>query len=337
MPAEFDTGFFVRTPAWHLGGEVHDDYPESWAQAREWGGLMWEPVKVPNFGFNGIRVDGTVTHDPADAESGDYFVDQDATRIIRDDTGARLAVRDGDPTIITHEEMGAVVEAILEQPNVKYDTAGSLQGGRSVWALVYLDEPITLPGDNSLTLPYCALLNRHDGQGSFKALPTTVRVQCSNTFSAAEAEGERNNVAFTFRHTKSWRDHIEEARQTIRGLRRDFSRYVELATDWAQIPVTAAQAEAFVVEFIPSPPEALVSDRVAKNVETARQAVRDILAGPTTETIRGTAFGLVQAAGEYLDHYRRARSADSHYARQLLRPEPLKTQAVELVRELVKA
>ena len=42
--------------------------------------------------------------------------------------------------------MGEIVEAVLAQPNVKWETAGVLDGGRSVWCLALLDEPITLPG-----------------------------------------------------------------------------------------------------------------------------------------------------------------------------------------------
>jgi len=335
MPANFDTGFFVIEPAWHGEGYVADRYPENWTEAREWAGLMWEPIEAPSFGYNGIREDGTTTHSPTEAVTGDYFADKDQKRIVRSDTGALLAVRDKGYTLIDHYEMGAVVDAITGQPNVKYETAGSLQGGRAVWALCLLDEPIVLPGDNTPTYPFLALLNRHDGAGAFKALSTSVRIVCSNTFSAAEMQGERSNTVFTFRHSANWKDHIEEARQTIKGLRVDFNRYVELASDLANVPVTAQQREAFVVEFIPMPSASLVSDRVARNVETARQAVRDILNSETTETINGTAFGLVQAAGQYLDHYRATRTDDSHYARQLLRPEKLKSTAVKLVRDLV--
>lgn len=337
MPADFETGFTVREASWHRGETVHADYPKDWAQAREWAGLMWEPIEAPSFGFNGLRADGTVTHDPAEAETGDYFADVDQKRIVRSDTGALLAVRNEIYTPITHEEMGSVVDALTEQPNVKYDTGGSLQGGRAVWALCLLDEPVVLPGDNSQTFPFLALLNRHDGSGAFKALSTSWRIVCSNTFNAAEMQGEKSSTVFTFYHSKNWKDYIEEARLTIRGLRTDFARYVELASDLSNIPVTAEQREAFVVEFIPMPAATLVSDRVARNVETARQAVRGILNSPTTETINGTAFGLVQAAGEYLDHYRATRTDDSHYARQLLRPEKLKSSAVKIVRELVKA
>ena len=46
------------------------------------------------------------------------------------------------------------------------------------------------------------------------------------------------------------------------------------------------------------------------------------------------AYGLMQAAGEYLDHVRTARSWETRLNRTLIRPEPLKHRALSLIREL---
>jgi Domain of unknown function (DUF932) len=92
-----------------------------------------------------------------------------------------------------------------------------------------------------------------------------------------------------------------------------------------------------VTEFIPMPPQGLVTDRVARNVEEARQALRMIFESKTTEQVAGTGYGLVQAAGEYLDHVRNARSWETRLNRTLIRPEPLKHRALSLIREVVSA
>jgi hypothetical protein len=85
------------------------------------------------------------------------------------------------------------------------------------------------------------------------------------------------------------------------------------------------------------PPDGLVTDRVVRNVEDARKALRAILASPSTEQIADTGYGLVQAAGEYLDHARRSRSWETKLGRTLMRPEPLKAKALTLVRQLTNA
>ncbi|HEU5032728.1 MAG TPA: DUF932 domain-containing protein [Spirillospora sp.] len=350
MSAEFDSGMFVREPAWHRMGNVVQERPESWQQAREWAGLLWEPVEEPVIGYTGdfagieARLEGLADGMSNDAEIDGlrdvisrFHVIEGRKRIVRSDTGATLGVPTSEYAIISHAEMGEVIEALLDQRNVNYETLVSLQGGRAIAALLQLDEPVQLPGDPSVTLPYLAVTTRHDGTGALKALTTSVRIVCWNTFSAAESQGERNGTAFTFGHSRGWRDRVEEAKLTLAGTRAEFAAYVEVAETLAKVPVTEAQATEFVARFVPMPPESLVSDRVVRNVEQARDAVRTILAGPTSDGIGGTAFGLVQAAGEYLDHYRAYRSMDSYFTRQLLRPEPLKAKAVQLVREIVGA
>jgi len=66
--------------------------------------------------------------------------------------------------------------------------------------------------------------------------------------------------------------------------------------------------------------------------------VRAIFDGPTIpEAHRNTAYGLVQAGIEYLDHLRSYRNSDTYLGRTLLRDEPLKRKLVPMVRELAAA
>jgi hypothetical protein len=165
-----------------------------------------------------------------------------------------------------------------------------------------------------------------------------VRIVCSIiTFRAAELEGDRTGATFSFAHRRNWHARIDEAREAVTGARREMARYRELAEQLLGIPVTAQQRERFVRQFIPAPPEGLATGRVARNVEEARQAVRAILGSPTTAPVADTAYGLVQAAGEHLDHVRRARTWETRLGRTLIRPEPLKAKALTLVRDIFRA
>jgi phage/plasmid-like protein (TIGR03299 family) len=239
--------------------------------------------------------------------------------------------------VIDHEEMGSIIEAVLSQPNVKWETAGVLDDGRTVWCLALLDEPIELPGDNTITMPYMAMTNRHGVPGACTLRATAVRIVCANTFRAAELEGDRTGATFSFQHRTNWRNRIDEARQAVTGVRHEMTQYIALAKDLLDLQITTRQREQFLAEFIPMPPEGLVTDRVVRNVEEARQAIRNILASPTSCEIANTAYGLVQASGEYLDHVRRSRSWETKLGRTLIRPEPLKAKALSIVRALANA
>lgn len=327
MPANVESMFSVREMPWHGEGLVLGGYPGSWGEARRLAGLEWEPVAEPVYALASVGGGGGALYEPVAGWK----------RIVRSDTGATLSVNRDSYTLIRHAEMGEIVEAVLSQANVKWETAGVLDEGRAVWCLAMLDEPIELSRDASVTMPYLAITNRHDGGGSCALRATAVRIVCANTFRAAEMEGERHGLTFAFRHCRGWRDRMDEARQAVTGARREMARYRQLAAELLGIRVTARQRELFVAEFVPMPPAGLVSDRVVGNVEEARRALRAIFDSPTTAGVADTAYGLVQAAGEYLDHVRRARTWETRLNRTLIRPEPLKAKALGLAREVARA
>jgi phage/plasmid-like protein (TIGR03299 family) len=327
MPANVESMFSVRQMPWHQEGIILGDYPGTWAEAHVLAGLDWDPETTGVYTATGLNPDGTVACELIEGWQA----------IIRSDTAAVLSINKDSYTLIGHGEMGEIVEAVLAQPNVKWETAGVLDGGRSVWCLALLDEPVTLPLDDSPTLPYLAITNRHDGTAACALRATAVRIVCANTFRASELEGERTGATFSFIHKSSWRSRIEDARQAVTGARTEIRRYQELAHELLTILVSPRQRELFVTEFIPMPPQGLVTDRVARNVEEARQALRLIFESKTTEQVAGTAYGLMQAAGEYLDHVRTARSWETRLNRTLIRPEPLKHRALSLIREVVSA
>jgi phage/plasmid-like protein (TIGR03299 family) len=328
MPANVESMFSVRTMPWHRQGEVPHEYPGSWADARRLAGLDWDPITEAVYEPRGVDDTGQPVYEPIDGWK----------RIARSDTGATLWISRDSYTVIDHRAMGEIVEAVLAQPNVTWETAGVLDAGRAVWCLAMLDEPITLAGDDAtLTVPYMALTNRHGQPGACILRATAVRIVCANTFRAAELEGERTGATFAFAHRANWRDRIDEARQAVTGVRREMHDYRQLAEHLLGIRITDRQRERFVTEFVPMPPEGLVSERVVRNVDEARNALRAILTGPTTAAVADTGYGLVQAAGEYLDHVRRARSWETRLGRTLIRPEPLKAKALTLVRELADA
>jgi phage/plasmid-like protein (TIGR03299 family) len=337
MPAYFDTGFTVREPAWHGLGHVLTDYPADWSEARRMAGLEWEPEMAPIF----ARTEGTVGYDVdlGPVVTPDRYDEVESHRMVRrSDTKQLLGVVGRQFEPVTHEQMGEVIEAILEQPGVRYETAGSIKDGAKTWALARLDEPTYVAGDDSPTYPYIAALNGHDGTSAFQLLPTSVRIVCWNTYQAATMEGQRHGRTFSFRHTGTVMQRVEEAKAAIMGTREEHARWTELANDLAALPANEHVWRRFVNEFIPDPAEqagSVVSDRVRANVARNRGELYSLIEGsPTTDGHRGNALGLVDAAVEYLDFLRGYKSSDTLMGRTMLRPEPLKARAVKLAKEV---
>lgn len=349
MPANVESAFYVREPAWHKEGIVIDDYPEDWDSARKLAGLEWDPIEMPSYAMDsGVLSEVMMRAEAGLADWGDgqrlidsIHEEKDFKRIVRNDTGKTLAVTSNKYAIIGNNDMGEIVNALLQPEKtkvaVKYNAGGSLDGGKQTWILVEIGDGIVLPGDFTLTKNFLAILNRHDGGGACKAVQTDVRVVCANTFSLADARAEADKTVYSFVHRQSWRDRIEEVAEAIAGAQSAHAAYIEYASELLGIHVTAKQTTEFVERFVPMPVADVISDRVAANIEEARLQVYSCLHSPTTEPIADTAFGLVQAAGEYLDHLRTYRSRDTYINRTLLKPEPLKAKASKLVLEIVGA
>lgn len=315
MPDYFESGMFVRQAPWHKLGNIIDKAPESIEEARRLAGLEWEPEAVPIYNAKGEPIKGW-------------------QGIQRNDTQDLLNIARDSYEIVMNQETFEIVWSVMGQ-GAYLDTAGSVREGRQVWALAHLDEPMQIAGDPSLVFPYIVMLTSHDGTAACKVLPTTVRVVCWNTFQMAAREGDRTGIQLSFRHTSKVKDRIEQAKRAIEGTRNFAGAWAEQANHLSNLLVGRKQIEFFVNEFIPPPPpHVTMTDRQADNLLMSRQTLRWLInEGPANEGIRHTAYGLYQAAGEYLDHYRSVHTLDSYIGRTLLKAEPAKAKAMKLAKE----
>ena len=306
-----DRVFSVREPMWHQLGEVLTDYPTREEAQR----LVhdWEPVTEPVY-----------TRQPVVTASGalewTYEEVIEKKALVRSDNRNVLSVQNDTYEPVHNSTLWDIAEAVQQSgADVMYETAGSLKGGRKVWIMLRLEQPVVVKGDpQGATIPYFVLQNAHDGSASCRGQGVQTRIVCDNTAQMADLEALENGTAFNFHHTKNVEDRIAEARQALAGWRENIAtwqRYHEMLVDR---PVTTTQRANFVEKFIPMPPGHTVSQIVVDNVQRDRDVLRSIFTTPTMEGISNTAYGLVQAATEYQTHYRRARSVESRFQRTYL-------------------
>lgn len=368
MSASVDKMFSVRQQVWWQGtsedhgqASILGDHPK-WEAARVLAGLDWDPEQEPLLRpanetdlrrqlaevlFDAEMNDAQRLDELVAVIQGSHPVIDGWKHVHRSDTHGTLACTMDTYQVISNSAFGEIFDAVLGQDNVKFETGGCLEGGKKVWMLAKLDEPVLLPGDDQTsTYPYLSLMSRHDAMGATVLKATMVRIVCANTFKMAEmSTGSEKTVkrndgnTFTFIHRGDWRSRFEEAKQAVGNVRAEARAYQALAAELLLVKTDKSVTEKFVNTFIPAPPAGMASNRVLANVETSRDSLRKILASDTIEGagIGGTAYGLVQAAGEYLDHARKARSWETKLNRTLLQPEPLKAKALSIVRELTAA
>jgi phage/plasmid-like protein (TIGR03299 family) len=320
-----DGVFAVRDAGWHGLCEVLPDHPtrqEAQAIAHPWEPIT-EPVyrKVPQ-----VAEDGTLVEH--------YEVVEDFQAVVRSDDGTTLSVNPTSLEVVKNSTMYDIAEVLegVDKASVKYETGGSLFGGRKVWLLLRLAEPLVIKGSgpHSEVIPYYALQDSKDGTGSFRGQATMTKIVCDNTCQMADLDASVRGTEFVFRHSKNINERIEEAKAALAGWRESVQAFRLMSEHLCTVDVTKEQRELFIEQFIPMPQVHTVSQRVVSNVESARNQLRGILDGPTCEGIGFTSYGLVQASVEYLNHYRKARTAETRFKRAYLDRSRITADAVEL-------
>lgn len=345
MAHMFETGFSVREVPWHGLGNVLDGYPGTWAQARSLAGLDWDPIEVPAYEVGELYSDGRAS----------VSLIEDFKQIKRNDTNARLAIVQDGYQMITHDALGEIFEAIQEKSDgdILYETAGSLDGGKKVWVLSKLGPALQLPGDPSPLQPYMALMTSHDGTAALRVIGTGVRIVCMNTWHAADIDSTMKGSTFSFKHTKNWRDRVEDAKNALTNTRDNIDHVVAEAKDMLRVKLNAKQMTWFINEFAVHRTVSntvgkqsfgkrelaarLDQPRVKASLDFTITKLQEIMDSETTLGIRGTVWGAVQAGGEFSDHFRDTKNQASLFNRTVLADrEPLKLAAVRLASEALK-
>jgi phage/plasmid-like protein (TIGR03299 family) len=180
---DFSTGragmAFIGATPWHgLGQELTPGAPlETWQVEA---GLDFTVVKTP-----------VCYSVPMDSEKGPragsgtgLATSKDFCVLYRDDTGADLSVVSPKYQIVQPHEIIGFYRDLTERYGFQLETAGSLKGGRKIWALANTKSAMQLRGRDENKL-YLLLATSFDGSMSTQARLTNVRVVCNNTIEVA--------------------------------------------------------------------------------------------------------------------------------------------------------
>ena len=189
MSANVERMFYVRTAPWHGLGVKVLSAPDS-KKALSLAGLDWKVNQEPIYTEN-------------DEEIAGYKAN------VRDKDRKILGVVSDRYKIVQNEEAFAFTDALLGE-GVRYETAGSLQGGRKVWLLAHLPHEYIISGER--ISPYLVFFNSHDGSGAIKAAITPIRVVCQNTLNLALSTAKRS---WSMIHTGDIQGKITEARNSL--------------------------------------------------------------------------------------------------------------------------
>lgn len=189
MAANVESMFYVRETPWHGLGTKVLEAPTS-KDALILAGLDWHVVQEPVYTGQNELVQGYKAN-------------------VRDSDRKVLGVVTDRYKIVQNEEAFSFTDALLGE-GVRYETAGSLQGGKSVWLLAHLPHEYIISGER--ISPYLLFSNTHDGSGAVKVAITPIRVVCCNTLNLALQTAKRS---WSMNHTGNVKDKMEEAKNTL--------------------------------------------------------------------------------------------------------------------------
>lgn len=263
----------------------------------------------------------------------------DKNVLLRSDTGLPLGMVSPDYKIVQPYEVLEFFRDLASAQGFRLETAGTMFGGSQYWALAKVTEAVLSGWDKVGS--YVLINTSADGSRKTTVRDTTTCVVCNNTLSAALSQSSKKVVTVSHRE-----DFDAERVQKQMGLSiENFSTFIKAANILTAIKVSDLVAEHFVQSLLKSSVsktkpsgddedtddlDADAKSRKPRGMDLILELFTGSGLGSLQKGRAGTAWGLVNAVTEYVDHQSTAKSASHRMQRAMYGTgDVLKTMALE--------
>jgi len=280
---------YTNATPWHgLGNRLSPKQPlEVWAKQA---GMDWQIRESPVYYI-------------ADSNEGIGMTSlyEDQKVLYRSDTEAALSVVSQRYQVVQPSEILEFYRDLTRVSGFTLETAGVLKGGRKVWALAKTNQSAKLKGDDVVN-GYLLLATACDGTLATTAQFTSIRVVCNNTLAVALDNG---TSAVKVPHSTTF--DAKAVKQQLGLSISAWDDFIYRMKILSERKVKSHEAMDFVLRLFADPSAKLANERAMKKVLTLYEGNGR---GAELASSKGTAFGLLNAITEFVDHERRARSTD---------------------------
>ena len=275
MAAEVESMFYVRETPWHgLGTKVLSALTSK--EALRMAGLDWQVVQEPIYTETEERIDGYKAN-------------------VRDMDRRVLGVVTDRYKVIQNEEAFAFTDELLGE-GVRYETAGSLQGGRKIWLLAHLPQEYIISGEH--ISPYLVFSNTHDGSGAIKVALTPIRVVCNNTLNLALNTAKRS---WSMIHTGDIRGKMEEAKDTLFMAKRYMDELGKEFETLRKISMSDKTVMQYIEELLPVDENA--TSQQIRNMKRLQEDMKQrYFDAPDLKDLGKNAYRFVNAVSDFATH-----------------------------------
>jgi phage/plasmid-like protein (TIGR03299 family) len=290
----------LREPAWHGLGTVFTEEKTTSemlvaANLNNWN-VRLEDMPIPSHLSSDKEYQYVVRTNPTDKTQTD----------ILGVVGERYHV-------LQNEDLFSFGDNILDGGG-RWETAGSLKGGRQVFGSLALERETVLDpnGVADVVKTYLLINTSHDGSIAIQASITPVRVVCANTLNVALNRTKKKDgvkQSFKIRHTQTANGKVAIARQTLGLANAYMDEFDKMAHAMIAKEISAKDFNDIILAAYPKPDKD--TKGAVKKWENKVDVINDIYTGEYNGMIAGNAWGAFNALTERLDWYRSARGGSN--------------------------
>ena len=229
----------------------------------------------------------------------------DSKVLFRSDSLAPLSVVSNRYKVVQPHEVLHFYKDLVSAGGFELETAGVLKGGKKLWALAKTGQEAKLKGNDRIKA-YLLLATSCDGTLCTTAQFTSVRVVCNNTLQMAT---QQSTGAVKVPHSTKF-----DPKQVKEALGLGFSSWELFMRDLKQLSqraVSPDEAENYFRAVLEEPVSIASRSSSSKVIQRLGALYNGAAMGSELLAASGTAWGLVNAMTEYVDHHRRARTQDN--------------------------
>jgi phage/plasmid-like protein (TIGR03299 family) len=229
----------------------------------------------------------------------------DANVLYRSDTNEALSVVSNRYQVVQPREVLEFYRDLVDLGGFELETAGVLKGGKKLWALARTGQEMLLKGGD-LVSAYLLLATACDGTLATTAQFTSVRVVCNNTLALATGDSQG---AIKVPHSTKF-DANKVKQQLGIGITA-WQRFITDAKRLADRPIHPFEARRYLVELLGDPELPFHSQPNSKALTRVFDLFAGAGMGANLVSANDTAWGLLNAVTQFVDHERRARCVDN--------------------------
>lgn len=291
----------LRQPAWHQLGTVFENEVTT-----------KEMLDLAHLSDWDVRLEDVAIPDGFESDKGYSFVTR--TNPFNREQNDVLGVVGERYVPMQNEDLFDFGDLMLDGGG-RWETAGSIKGGRQVFGSLALERETVLDpngvGDKVNT--YLLINTSHDGSVAIQASITPVRVVCANTLNVAlsSVRGKKGvKQSFKIRHTATASGKVAQAREALGLANAYMDEFDIMAKDMIETEISKAKFDEIVALAYPAPTG---EDKKGshKKYNSKIDLIQSIYVGQYNDTISGNKWGAYNALTERLDWFRSARGGSN--------------------------